>query len=55
MMTNQLCVDAEQGSACLENAVLSLPVPLKDLMPLHGLVCAHQFVSGQAGSESEVA
>ncbi len=55
MMISQLCVGAERGALCPEKAVLPLPVPLKDLMALHDLACAHQFVSDQAGSESEVA
>lgn len=55
MMIKQLCVGAEQGALGPEKAALHLPVSLKDLMDLHDLVCTHQFVSGQTGSESEVA
>ncbi|MNN92746.1 hypothetical protein D3C81_2110720 [compost metagenome] len=55
MMTNQLCAGAGQGPAGLKKAPLPLPVPVKDLMHPHDLVCIHQFVSGQAGSDSEVA
>lgn len=51
MTTNQLCVTAGQGSAGLEKAALSLPVPLKFLVPTRPFKRAHQIVSDRAGSE----
>lgn len=51
MMNNQLCVTAGRGSAGLEKAVLSLPVPLKFLMPTRHFKSAHQVVSNRAGSD----
>jgi len=49
MMTNQLCGSAGRGSAGLEKAILSLPVPLKFLVPTHNFKSAHQVVSNRAG------
>ena len=51
MMNNQLCVTAGRGSAGLQKTVLSLPVPLKVLVPTHNLKSAHQVVSNRAGSD----
>lgn len=51
MMTNQLCVSVEQGSAGQEKAVLSLPVPLKFLVPTRHFKSAHKVVSDRAGSD----
>lgn len=53
MMINQLCVGAEQVSAGLQKAVLSLPVPLKNLMHSHQVEQAHQSVHDEAGCEGE--
>lgn len=55
MMTNQLCVTVEQGSAGLGKAVLSLPVPLKFLVLLNWITQRHGVSSLVARSESEVA
>ncbi|MNN77774.1 hypothetical protein D3C81_1942680 [compost metagenome] len=53
MMMNQLCVRVEQGSADLQKAVLSLPVPLKNLMHSHQVELTHQRVHDKAGREGE--
>ncbi|MFT2184172.1 hypothetical protein [Pseudomonas putida] len=55
MMTNQLCVSAEKGSAGLEKAVLPLPVPLKFLVLSFWITWRAEVVSLVARSESEVA
>jgi hypothetical protein len=55
MMNNQLCVIAGRGSAGLEKAVLSLPVPLKFLMLRSWGTQQHELNSLGARSESEVA
>lgn len=53
MMINQLCVGAEQRSAGLKKAVLSLPVPLKNLVHSHQVERARQSVQDKAGREGE--
>jgi len=55
MMTNQLCADAGTGSLCLEEAALSLPLPLNALVLSRRLVRRHQYISPEAGSDSGVA
>lgn len=55
MMTNQLCVTAGRGSAGLEKAVLSLPVPLKFLVLRCWVTQRDEVNSLGARSESEVA
>ncbi|WP_154670325.1 hypothetical protein [Pseudomonas monteilii] len=55
MMTNQLCVSAEQGSAGLEKAALSLPVPLKVLVLSVWVTWRAVAISLGASPESEVA
>lgn len=55
MMTNQLCVSVEQGSAGLEKAVLSLPVPLKVFVLSVWIPWRAVVVSLGARSECEVA
>jgi len=55
MMTNQLCVSVEQGSAGLGKAVLSLPVPLKVLVLSVWIAWGAVAVSPGASPESEVA
>lgn len=53
MMINQLCVGAEQGSAGLEKSVLSLPVPLKNLVHPRQIEQGHQSERDPAGCEGE--
>lgn len=53
MMTNQLCVSAGRGSAGLEKAVLSLPVPLKVLVLSAWIAWGAVAVSLGASFESE--
>ncbi|WP_178097491.1 hypothetical protein [Pseudomonas sp. BJP69] len=55
MMNNQLCVTAGRGSAGLEKAVLSLPVPLKVLVLSAWIAWGVVVVNPGASSESEVA
>ncbi|WP_156357133.1 hypothetical protein [Pseudomonas sp. NBRC 111144] len=55
MMTNQLCVSVEQGSAGLEKVALSLPVPLKILVLSAWITWRAVAVSFGASPKSEVA
>lgn len=55
MMNNQLCVTAGRGSAGLQKAVLSLPVPLKVLVLSAWITWGAIAVSPGASPESEVA
>lgn len=51
MMTNQLCVTAGRGSADLEKAVLSLPVPLKFLVPTRRFKSVDHIECDRASSD----
>lgn len=55
MITNQLCVTAERGSVDVEKAVLSLPVPLKFLVPTRRFKSVDYIVCDRAGFDWGVA